>query len=34
MIQNERKPIFFVVKNGSNDWCVEAEWPDGAIEKS
>jgi hypothetical protein len=33
MVQNGRKPIFFVVKNGSNDWYVEAEWPDGTIEK-
>ncbi len=33
MIQNERKPIFFVVKKSSDNWCVEAEWPDGTIEK-
>jgi hypothetical protein len=33
MVQNERKPIFFVVKNGSDDWSVEAEWPDGTIER-
>ena len=33
MVQNDPKPIFFVVKSGSNDWCVEAEWPDGTIEK-
>ena len=33
MVQIERKPIFFVVKKGSDEWCVEAEWPDGTIEK-
>ena len=33
MVHNESKPIFIVVKNSSTDWCVEAEWPDGTIEK-
>ena len=32
MVQIERKPIFFVVKKDSDDWRVEAEWPDGTIE--
>ena len=28
-----RKPIFFVVKNGYDSWSVDAEWPDGTIER-
>jgi hypothetical protein len=27
-----RKPIFFVVRDAA-DWSVEAEWPDGTIER-
>jgi hypothetical protein len=27
-----RKPIFVVVRSAS-DWLIEAEWPDGTIEK-
>lgn len=32
MIQPMRKPLFFVIKS-ANDWTVEAEWPDGTIER-
>jgi hypothetical protein len=27
-----RKPIFFVVRDAA-DWSVDAEWPDGTIER-
>lgn len=32
MSQIVRKPILFVVRDGGH-WSVEAEWPDGTIEK-
>jgi len=28
-----QKPIFSVVLNDGNQWSVEAEWPDGTIER-
>jgi len=28
-----RKPIFCVVLSGSEQWLIEAEWPDGTIEQ-
>jgi hypothetical protein len=33
MIHIAHKPIFLVVHNGSKNWSVEAEWPDGTLEK-
>jgi hypothetical protein len=27
------KPIFFIVKSGNADWFVDADWPDGTIER-
>ena len=27
------KPVFYIVLSDGDRWCVEAEWPDGTIER-
>jgi hypothetical protein len=33
MIEIEQKPIFYVVLTDHDRWAVEAEWPDGTLER-
>ncbi len=29
----QAKPVFNIVQSNDDRWCVEAEWPDGTIER-
>ena len=33
VMQGARKPLFYVVKSSSDDWSIDAEWPDGTLER-
>jgi hypothetical protein len=33
MANGARKPIFYVVLSDLDQWAVEAEWPDGTLER-
>ncbi len=33
MAETARKPIFYIILTDRDRWAVEAEWPDGALER-